>query len=231
MTTASDPTIVRLIHEARHGALATLEADGAPYASLVALAPDVDGIPVLFLSELARHTRNITRVSQASLLVTASSADPLAAPRASLLGRVVPTELPSARARFLAFHPDSALYADFSDFSFYRLEVEEVHLVEGFGRIATRPGAAALPPTCPALAAAETDIVAHMNGEHQDAVQLYAKGLLKETGEGWRILALDSAGCDLTDGTRIRRLDFPAPALSVAAVRDVFVALANSARK
>lgn len=230
MTTPSDPTIVRLIHEARHGALASLEADGAPYASLVALAPDVDGIPVLFLSDLARHTRNITRVSRASLLVTATAADPLAAPRASLLGRILKTDDPSARARFLAFHPDSALYADFSDFSFHRLEVEEVHLVEGFGRIATRPGSAALPPPCPALAAAESDIIAHMNSEHQDAIQLYAQRLLQESGGDWRMLALDCAGCDLTDGTRIRRLDFPAPALSVAAVRDNFVALANSAR-
>lgn len=231
MNAASDRTVIRLLHEARHGTLATLEEGGAPYASLVAVAPDQDGTPVLFLSELARHTRNIARETRVCLLVFSPSDDPLAAPRASLMGRMSPAPDAESRARFLAWHPDAAVYADFSDFSVFRLAVEEVHLVEGFGRISTLPGAAALPAYSQAVRAAEADIVAHMNAEHSDAIALYAQVLLLEQGEGWRMLALDPSGCDLGDGRRVRRLDFPAPAISVAAVREVLVALAKSARK
>lgn len=163
----------RLMKEARQAALATTLAppgldqspgqgrdlgdSGQPYASLVLVALDNDGSPILLLSDLADHSRNLKAEPRAALLFdgTAGLKDPLTGPRASVLGRITPVT-PGAdageatrdapgdppgdttgclRARFLARHPSAATYADFSDFHFYRMTVESAHLVAGFGRI------------------------------------------------------------------------------------------------
>lgn len=228
--------IRRLMREARFGALGTLEADGAPYASLVAVAPDADGAPVLLMSGLARHTRNLQRDPRASLLLAAgASGDPLNAPRASLLGRIAATPDPDARTRFLARHPEAAQYADFTDFAFYRLDLREAHLVEGFGRIVTLPASGLLTSWegADAVRAAVAGVVEHMNADHADAVALYATRLLgePEAAEGvWRMVGLDPEGCEIAAGETVRRLEFPQRVTDVAAVRQVLVALVTQAR-
>ncbi len=228
--------IRRLMREARFGALGTLEADGAPYASLVAVAPDAEGAPTLLLSGLARHTRNLQRDARASLLLTGAAAgDPLNAPRASLLGRIAATPDPDARARFLARHPEAETYADFTDFSFYRLDLREAHLVEGFGRIVTLPASGLLTSWdgADAVRAATAGVIAHMNADHADAVALYATRLLGEpeaAGDPWRMVGLDPEGCEIAAGETVRRLEFPQRVIDVAAVRQVLVALVTQAR-
>ncbi|MFG1410340.1 DUF2470 domain-containing protein [Xanthobacter sp. VTT E-85241] len=222
-----------LMHEAGFAALATLEEGGAPYASLVALALDEEGQPVLLLSRLARHTRNFLRDARVSLLVTApAGADPLNAGRASLLGRISLNEDADARARFLARHATAAGYADFGDFAFYRVEVAEAHLVQGFGRILTVPGPAVTTDWTGAepVRAAQAGIIAHMIADHADAIALYVQKLLGAPGEGWSMAALDPMGCDLQRGGAVVRLEFPERVTSVAAVRQVFVALVERAR-
>lgn len=154
----------RLMKEARQAALATTLAPGLdqgldrgdsaqPYVSLVLVALDSDDSPILLLSDLADHSRNLKAEPRAALLFdgTAGLKDPLTGPRASVLGRITPVT-PGAdagdatrdapgdttgrlRARFLARHPSATTYADFSDFHFYRMTVESAHLVAGFGRI------------------------------------------------------------------------------------------------
>lgn len=225
--------VLRLIQECRIATLATLGDDGAPYASLVTLAPDADGAPVLLLSDLARHTGNLRRDPRASLLVAdARAGDPLDAPRASLIGRVVPAGDAEARARFLARHPEAEGYAGFTDFHFFRMQVDEVHLVEGFGRIATLPGSAATIDWTGAEALRESaaGAIAHMNEDHLDAITLYAQKLLGAGGEGWRMLSLDPLGCTLMAGPIVRRLDFPHRVMNSAALRQVLVELAHAAR-
>ena len=135
---SNDRNVVRdLLREASRASLATLAEDGTPYVSLVLVADDARGAPLLLLSDLAEHTRNLTRDARASLLVeTAGTADPLAAPRATFVGRIARTDEPDARARFIEKHPSAARYASFKDFATYRLAVARVHLVAGFGRIA-----------------------------------------------------------------------------------------------
>lgn len=222
-----------LMHEAGFAALATLEEGGAPYASLVAMALDEEGQPILLLSRLARHTRNFLRDARVSLLVTApAGADPLDAGRASLLGRISLSEDADARVRFLARHATAAGYADFADFAFYRVEVAEAHLVQGFGRILTVPGAAVTTDWAGAepVRAAQDGIIAHMNADHADAIALYAQKLLGAPGEGWSMAALDPMGCDLQRAGTVARLEFPERVTSVAAVRQVLVALVERAR-
>ena len=110
---------------------------GAPYASLVLVAADLDASPLLLLSDLAQHSRNIAFDPRVSLLLdgTEGHADPLAGPRLTLLGRAEAVADPRLLARFAARHPSSALYAGFADFRLYRVAVERGHLVAGFGRI------------------------------------------------------------------------------------------------
>ncbi|MDE2165019.1 MAG: pyridoxamine 5'-phosphate oxidase family protein [Alphaproteobacteria bacterium] len=130
-------TVRDLLRRAPRASLATLTDDGAPYASLVLTADDGIGVPLLLLSDLAEHAKNLKRDSRASLLVeTAQPAgDPLAAPRATFLGAAVRVADEAARAAFIARHPAAAGYAAFKDFAVYRFTVARIHLVAGFGRI------------------------------------------------------------------------------------------------
>ena len=136
--------VCRLMKEARQAALATALArdnSGRPYVSLVLVALDGDGRPILLLSDLADHCRNLTVEPRAALLFdgTAGLEDPLTGPRASVLGRITPVDPGEAtsdlKTRYLARHPSAAGYVDFGDFRFYRMAVESAHLVAGFGRI------------------------------------------------------------------------------------------------
>jgi putative heme iron utilization protein len=223
----------RLLFEARSAALATLLPDGSPNASLVSVATLPDGAPLLLLSNLARHTTNIARDPRVSLLIAEQRAgEPLGAARVTLVGTIATTVDPAARRRFLARHPDAAAYADFKDFSFWRIEPARAHVVAGFGRIAD-VGARDLVNDlrgAEAVLAVEQSAIEHMNADHADAVELYATRLLGDRAGPWRIIGIDPAGCDLMlDGT-VRRLEFSQCVTSPDALRNGLAELARNAR-
>src|SRR5215212_759581 len=114
-----------LLRTIRAGGLATLDrAAGSPFASLVTVATDCDGSPLLLMSRLAAHTGNLEADPRASILLAqGGKGDPLAHPRLTVLGRITRTEEPRVRSRFLARHPKANLYAGFADFSFWRMEM------------------------------------------------------------------------------------------------------------
>src|SRR4051794_7534386 len=121
------------------GTLCTLALDpeGYPYGSFVTVAFD-SGNPIFLISGLAEHTKNLERDSRASLLVAESgSADPLANGRVTMIGRCTRVEGDggSARAAFFAAHPNSAYYADFRDFGFWKLQVDSTRYIGGYGRM------------------------------------------------------------------------------------------------
>ncbi|MEX2297210.1 MAG: pyridoxamine 5'-phosphate oxidase family protein [Dongiaceae bacterium] len=122
---------------ASHSNSGTLEGTGWPYTSLVQVASDAAGSPILLLSDLAAHSANIAGNPQVSLLFdgTAGYEDRLAGPRLTLLGQAATTTDPAIREQFLARHPKASLYAGFKDFRFYRVTMVAAHLVAGFGRI------------------------------------------------------------------------------------------------
>jgi heme iron utilization protein len=127
-------------------------------------------------------------------------------------------------------------YAGFADFHLYRVAIERGHLVAGFGRISWIDGAE-LRFTAEAgeLAAAEAEIIAHMNNDHADAVALYAGRLLRREGAGWRITGIDPEGIDLRRDHETARLDFrdfieAGSALDPAGARQALIALAERAR-
>jgi hypothetical protein len=223
----------RLIRGRGQAALAT-SLSGRPYVSLVAAACDSDANPLLMLSDLAQHSKNLAAEPQISLLFedTAGHTDPLAGPRLTLLGRAEPCDDPMVRARFTARHPSSASYAGFADFHLYRVAIERGHLVAGFGRIAWIEAAELrLGVDTAALAGAEPDILDHMNRDHSDAIELYARRLLGRTETGWHMTGIDPEGLDLRSGGTVARLDFDTLVLTPAAARHALVELAQRARE
>jgi len=119
-------------------ALATIAPSGAPFASHVVTAPAADGSPLMLLSRLAEHTKNLALDARASLLFVrepAAGEEAMTATRLTLVGRCAADADPQLRRLYLARHADAARYADFADFSLYRFEIDKGHLVAGFGRI------------------------------------------------------------------------------------------------
>ena len=112
-------------------------AGGYPYGSFVTVAFD-HGNPIFLISELAEHTKNLERDPRASLLVAeGGAADPLANGRVTILGLCTRVEVDSgsARAAFFTAHPNSSYYADFRDFAFWKLQVNHVRYIGGYGRM------------------------------------------------------------------------------------------------
>ena len=204
-----------------------------PYASLVLVAVDHDLSPVLLLSDLAEHTKAIASDDRVSLLVdgTGGLDQPLTGARVTLLGRAARTTDERLGQRFLARHPDAAMYAGFKDFHFYRIALERAHLVAGFGKIRWLAAADLLPVPAPGgLAESEAGIVEHMNEDHADALQLYAQKLLGLPGSDWRMTGIDAEGIDLRRAGQVARLPFDSPLASAADARKVLVALVGRAR-
>jgi putative heme iron utilization protein len=222
----------RLLRTALKAALATLE-DGHPYASLVLVATEPDGAPVLLISRLAVHTRNIEKDPRATLLFdgTGEEADPLSGARVTVRGTLRKTDKPQALRRFLARHPSAEGYASFADFGTYVMDVTGAHFIGGFGRIVDIPRSDLLVPLDGAegLMEAEPEILAHIREDHADAVQLYA-GLAGEAREGWRMSGIDPEGIDLVRGPRAARVLFDGPVRTPGEARRALAALAASAR-
>ncbi|MFC0240456.1 HugZ family pyridoxamine 5'-phosphate oxidase [Rhodopseudomonas telluris] len=226
-----------LLRRRREGALATLMRDGgAPYCSLVNLASAPDGAPVLLISRLAVHTRNLLADPRVSLMLDErAEGDPLEGARIMLMGEAVAAgsdELPTLRMRYLAAHPGAEAYIDFTDFSLYRIITSGAHLVAGFGRIVDLAASDYLTDLTDAddLLAAEPSAVAHMNADHLIALNLYATRLLAAAAADWRCTGLDPEGLDLQADTRVLRLDFPERVTTAAQLRDMLKRMADIAR-
>ena len=221
-----------LLRRLDRGALATLDADGGPYASLVLAATDPAGHPLLLISRLAEHTGNLDRDARAALLLdgTAGLDQPLTGPRLTVSGRAEPVVDPALRGRYLARHPDAAGYADFQDFGLWRIRVERGHMIAGFGAIHRLDAAELLVDPPAALTGAEAGIIAHMNDDHADAIDLYAHVLLGQAGEGWRMTGIDTDGADLRRGGAVARLAFAAPVTDADSARKELVRLVRHAR-
>eukprot|EP01037_Dinobryon_pediforme_P015734 gene15734-15887_t len=197
-----------LLHHPRSGALATLR-HGAPFNSLVTFATDYDGSPVFLLSTLAIHTQNLIRDSHCSLLLTRTGkGDPLAHPRLTVTGRAKPDLRPHIRARFLRRQPKAALYADFADFGFYRMEMDDIHLNGGFARAAdfSPDEIQAQPSHLDHFARAEPEAIAQLNTEYRELLRHAVATLTQSTPKNFSVTGLDPEGIDLAYGEESVRL-------------------------
>jgi putative heme iron utilization protein len=228
------PLACHLLRTVRAGALATIDREtGGPFATLVTVATDYDGSPLLLVSGLSAHAANLDADPRASILLAAHGrGDPLAHPRLTVTGRVERSTEPRIRRRFLARNPKAELYADFPDFSFRRMTVDGAHLNGGFAR-AARLGPAELLTDltgADALIEAEEGAVAHMNADHADALGLYAVRLAGAPDGNWRATGCDPDGMDLAAGDLTARLPFPERVTDAGSLRRVLVGLARDAR-
>lgn len=223
----------------RGAASATLasSAEGQPFASLVTPAPAPDLSPLLWLSTLSAHTRQLAAEPRCALLFTgaAEGPNPQTAPRVTVTGLAEPVpeaEVAPLKARWLARHPYAALYAGFGDFGLWRVRIGGALQVGGFAR-AERIKASELAPDPAAVAAilaAEADIIAHVNAEHADAVAAIAAGLLDAGPGEWRLVAVDVDGCDISDGNRTVRLAFLAQVSDSDGVRAALIRATREGR-
>ena len=226
-----------LLRRRREGALATLMAgSGDPYCSLVNVASHADGSPILLISRLAVHTKNILSDPRISLMLDErGKGDPLEGARIMLLGRaeeVAAPELEGVRRRYLNAHPSAEAFVDFKDFSFFRIRASGTHLVAGFGRIVDLKPEQFLTEIsdAPALLEAEQSAIDHMNADHRDAINLYATRLLGAEPADWRCTGCDPDGLDLQAGAQTLRHDFPQRVTGPGELRKVLVRLADEAR-
>lgn len=224
----------RLLRCSSQGALATLTVEGgAPYCSLVNIASAADGAPVMLVSRLALHTKNILADPRVSLMLDERrEGDPLEGARIMVNGTAVAVADEATRARYLARHPSAARFAQFADFSFMRIAPSGLHLVAGFGRITDLAPRDFLTDLAGAekLLEAEAGAVAHMNEDHADTLCLYAQKLCKAPAGAWRCVACDPEGLDMQCGNLTIRLTFPHRVTDPVALRKILKELADQAR-
>jgi putative heme iron utilization protein len=231
-----DPRIAakKLMREARSGALGTLMAgSGDPYCSLVNVAMTADGTPLLLISRLAVHTKNILADPRASLMLDERKAgDPLQGARVMLMGTVAKTESQEARRRYLSYQPEAEMFAGFADFAFYELKLKGAHLVAGFGRIVDLKPQDLLTDLAgaEAMVDAEAGAIEHMNADHADTCRLYATKLLGAPDGDWRCVGCDPEGLDLQHERVGLRLPFPQRVTEPGVLRAVLKQLADRAR-
>jgi heme oxygenase (biliverdin-IX-beta and delta-forming) len=226
-----------LLRRRRQGALATLMAShGDPYCSLVNVASATDGAPILLISRLAVHTKNILADPRVSLMLDERLAgDPLEGARIMIAGHAeeaVDGERAMLRARYLNAHPSAESFVDFKDFSFFRIHPSGAHLVAGFGRIVDLEPEQFLTGTADAsdLIEAEQGAIEHMNRDHRETMNLYATKLLGAESAEWRCTGCDPEGIDMQADAATLRLDFPVRVTTAGELRKTLVKLAEEAR-
>ena len=227
----------QLLRRSRQGALATLMAEsGDPYCSLVNVASHADGSPILLISRLALHTKNILADNRVSLMLDERAAgDPLEGSRIMLAGRAEEAAGEAAkmlRRRYLYAHPSAEAFVDFKDFSFFQIVPSGAHLVAGFGRIIDLTPVQFLTEIGDAaeLLEAESGAVEHMNEDHREAMNLYATKLLGAGSADWTCTGCDPDGMDMQAGATTLRLDFPERVTNGTGLRKMLVRLAGEAR-
>ena len=231
--------LAKTLHRtARYGALGVLEPadtdEGArPAVSRVILATSMDGRPGFLISRLSGHFAALERDARCSLLIgEPGKGDPLAHARTSVQGRAQMLDgalRDRFRARFLRKHPKSELYADFADFAFWLVTPAKISLNGGFGRAyaMTAPDVLTDLSGLETLEDIETEVVAHMNGDHSEAVDHYAFRLGHQTS-GWKLASLDPEGLDLVRGDQVARLWFETPLTSAGQLRPRLVELTKA---
>lgn len=247
LTAVADSTRPSAAEEARTLAagtniatLASLTADGDPWASFITYGL-LEGAPVLCVSRMAEHGRNLAADPRASLAIVTPNppADPLASARITLAGiveRPSGDELAAARDAHLAAAPAAHVYVDFSDFTLWVLRVQRVRWVGGYGRMDSATAEAYAAATPDPVAPAAAGAITHLNDDHSAALLAMAQVLggfpdaTVATCEG-----ADRYGLDLRvsspRGFAMTRVGYTTPIESIGELRAATVDLAQRARK
>jgi putative heme iron utilization protein len=199
-------------------------------------AADQHGRPAFFISSMAMHTQNLVQDPRASLLIAQPETgdDPLGAARMTIVGPA--TEVPAAEVRnlYLSRHENAKFWQDYTDFAYYRLEVEGVYFIGGFGVmgwISAEHYATARPDP---LADVAAGIIQHMNADHAEALRLIAQHYVGEDPDESAMTAMDRLGfyLRLKSGDRVygRRVTFPREVTSSDDAGGVLIEMVRRAR-
>ena len=230
-----------LVYRSLTGTLSTVSKKhpGVPFGSLMPYGLDEKGRPTFLISTMAVHTHNVSNDPKASLFVSQSDAggEPLNASRVTLMGsvnRVPEAELEGVRARYLARYSNASYWVDFDDFSFYRLEIEDIYFVGGFGAMGwvtvdDYDSAEADP-----LSDSARGIIKHMNEDHADALVLLASRYTGARADEALMTSVDRLGFQVRiksgEGVTSRRIGFLREARTPEDARKVLVEMVKAAR-
>ena len=201
---------------------------------MMPFAADDTGRPVFFVSSMAMHTQNLQQDSRASLLITQPdvSGDPLGAARLTLIGKTGLVPADDVRDLYLSRYENARFWQDYTDFAYYRLEVEGVYFIGGFGVmgwVAAGDYATAAPDP---LADVAAGIIQHMNEDHGDALRQIARHDTGEQVDEASMTAVDRLGFHLrlrtADRVHGRRIAFPREVRSTSDARAVLIEMVRA---
>lgn len=225
----------RWLRAHHHGLLSTHSraVHGYPFGSVVPYVLDHDACPVMLVSRLAEHTKNLAADARASLLIYetgADSADIQAQARVTLLGKaeLVPDPL-AIESRYERFFPATAGYRTQLDFAFWRIVPVTLRAIAGFAKVHWVSREAYAPPAN-SLAADEPSILEHMNADHAQTLRAYCRLRQVDVNQSVSMIGVDCDGFDLNVDGRLVRFEFDAPVGGAAAARAALIALAQQAR-
>ncbi len=222
----------RLTRGQHSGVLSTLSqrVEGFPFGSVAPFILDHAGRPVILISTLAEHTRNIDADPRVSLIVQPYNPDMQVTGRVTVLGKAERlADKSELGPRYLRFHPQAADYFAMHDFNFYRIEPVRIRYIGGFGKIHwVEPEHYLLPPS--PLAGQEADILAHMNADHGENQRAYCRHVHGVDSESVEMIGIDADGFDVRADRTVLRFDFEAPVTDAQAARQALVALAKAAQ-
>jgi heme iron utilization protein len=222
----------------RVGSLSThsRKLPGFPFGSMMPFAVDHLGRPVFFISTMAMHTQNLQQDGRASLLITQPdvSGDPLASARLTLVGTAAVAPADEVRDLYLSRYENARYWQEYTDFAYYRLAVEGVYFIGGFGVmgwVAAEEYAAAAPDP---LAEAGPGIIQHMNADHADALRRIVEHDSGEAPDEASMTAVDRLGFHVrlktADRVHGRRIAFPREVRDTGEARTVLIEMVRACR-
>ncbi len=227
------------LRSTRAGILSThsVKFEGYPFGSVTPFVLDHQCQPVILISTIAEHTKNITNNPKVSLLVFVGTEDLQASARLTLLGvaeAINHNEDPDLRARYLRYHPQASGYFDMHDFGFYRIRIQTARYIAGFGKMGWSSGDDLMTniPTQIALASQEAHILAHMNADHADSLIAYCKHVHGVSASHATMIGIDCDGFDITatvsEQSITLRFLFESPIHDAQSARTALVSLSKS---
>ena len=224
----------KFLRSTRSAVLSTHSArfDGYPFGSIAPFVLDHEGNPLILISTIAEHTKNIQKDPRVSLIAFDPAApDMQAGGRLTLLGDATITDKQDGalRTRYLRYFPTAAQYFDMHDFLFHRIEIRQARYIGGFGNIHWIAGEALRPPTNQ-LAEQESGILEHMNTDHADSLVTYCRHVHGIEVKEAAMIGIDTDGFDVRANGKLLRFNFEAPITNAQQARGALVALSKAAQ-
>lgn len=214
------------------GVLSTISKrlDGFPFGSVSPFMLDHAGRPIILISDIAEHTKNIEADPRVSIIVQPYSTDMQVTGRTTVIGRAERlTDKDELGPRYLRYFPQAEGYFAMHDFNFYRIEPVKIRWIGGFGRIFwVDPEAFLAAPGT--LLEAESGILAHMNADHADTLCAYCRHTHGMDTTSAEMIGIDPDGFDVRADGQVFRLAFPSPVTDAQTARAALVEMAQQCR-